>query len=89
MEDKRFLTASDVAEYMGISVPMAYKIIRRLNDELVAAGYIIVSGRISRSYFACSVFREKAYAGNHHKGCYALAKCDACLSRSKGRNTLL
>ena len=36
---------------MGISVPMAYKIIRRLNDELVAPGYIIVSGRISRSYF--------------------------------------
>ena len=38
MENKRFLTANDVAEYMGISVPMAYKIIRRLNDELVAEG---------------------------------------------------
>ena len=46
MENKRFLTANDVAEYRGISVPMAYKIIRRLNDELVAAGYVIVSGRI-------------------------------------------
>ena len=31
MENKRFLNASDVAEFMGISVPMAYKIIRRLN----------------------------------------------------------
>ena len=58
MEKKRFLTANDVAEYMGISVPMAYKIIRRLNDELVAAGYIIVSGRISRSYF-----EKKIYGG--------------------------
>ena len=58
MEKKRFLTASDVAEYMGISVPMAYKIIRRLNDELVAAGYIIVSGKVSRIYF-----EKKIYGG--------------------------
>ena len=58
MENKRFLTANDVAQYMGISVPMAYKIIRRLNDELVEAGYIIVSGRIRRSYF-----EKKIYGG--------------------------
>ena len=48
MENKRFLTANDVAEYMGISVPMAYKIIRRLNDELVAAGYIFVMKDIAQ-----------------------------------------
>lgn len=58
MESKRFLTAADVAQYMGISVPMAYKIIRRLNDELVAAGYLIVSGRVSRMYF-----EKKIYGG--------------------------
>lgn len=58
MESKRFLTASDVAQYMGISVPMAYKIIRRLNDELVSMGYIIVSGRVSRTYF-----EQKVYGG--------------------------
>ena len=58
MENKRFLNATDVAQYMGISVPMAYKIIRRLNDELVDAGYIIVSGRVSRSYF-----EKKIYGG--------------------------
>jgi len=58
MENKRFLNAHDVAEFMGISVPMAYKIIRRLNDELVEAGYIIVSGRISRTYF-----EQKVYGG--------------------------
>lgn len=56
MENKRFLNVQDVAQYMGISVPMAYQIIRRLNDELVAAGYIIVSGRISRSYFEQNVY---------------------------------
>jgi hypothetical protein len=58
MENKRFLTAADVALYMDISVPMAYKIIRKLNDELVAAGYIIVSGRVSRTYF-----EKKIYGG--------------------------
>lgn len=58
MENKRFLNAQDVAQFMGISVPMAYKIIRRLNDELVAAGYLIVDGRISRTYF-----EQKVYGG--------------------------
>ena len=59
MESKRFLTANDVAEYMGISVPMAYKIIRRLNNELVSQGYIVVAGRVSRRYF-----EQKIYGGN-------------------------
>ena len=36
--EKRFLNATDVSEYMGISKPMAYKIIRKLNDELVSQG---------------------------------------------------
>lgn len=58
MENKRFLNVHDVAEFMGISIPMAYKIIRKLNDELVSAGYIIVSGRISRTYF-----EQKVYGG--------------------------
>ena len=52
MENKEFLNVNDVAAYMDISVPMAYKIIRRLNDELKAAGYLTVSGRVSRSHAA-------------------------------------
>ncbi|MGN0421592.1 MAG: helix-turn-helix domain-containing protein [Lachnospiraceae bacterium] len=51
MLEKNFLNASDVSEYMGISVPMAYKIIRKLNDELKAQGYITISGKINRCYF--------------------------------------
>lgn len=54
--EKRFLNASDVSEYMGISKPMAYKIIRKLNDELVSQGYIIVSGKISRKYFEQKIY---------------------------------
>lgn len=58
MENKRFLNASDVASFMGISVPMAYKIIRRLNDELSAQGFITVAGKVSRCYF-----EQKVYGG--------------------------
>ena len=58
MESKRFLNASDVANFMGISVPMAYKIIRRLNDELSAQGFITVAGKVSRCYF-----EQKVYGG--------------------------
>ena len=56
MENKRFLNASDVANFMGISVPMAYKIIRRLNDELSAQGFITVAGKVSRCYFERKVY---------------------------------
>ena len=58
MENKRFLNVNDVASFMGISVPMAYKIIRRLNDELSAQGFITVAGKVSRCYF-----EQKVYGG--------------------------
>lgn len=51
MKEKFYLTANDVSEYMGISVPTAYKIIRKLNDELKAKGFITVSGKVNRCYF--------------------------------------
>lgn len=56
MENKRFLNVNDVATFMGISVPMAYKIIRRLNDELSAQGFITVAGKVSRCYFEQKVY---------------------------------
>lgn len=59
MKDKKYLKAQDVADYMEISVPMAYKIIRTLNDELVAQGYLVVAGRVNRSYF-----EKKIYGGS-------------------------
>ena len=45
MLEKNFLNAADVSEYMNISIPMAYKIIRKLNDELKSQGFLTVSGR--------------------------------------------
>jgi hypothetical protein len=58
MENKRFLNVNDVAQYLDVSVPTAYKIIRRLNNELAEKGYLIVSGRISKTYF-----EQKVYGG--------------------------
>lgn len=56
MESKRFLNVNDVADYLDISVPTAYKIIRRLNDELSKKGYLTVSGRVSKTYFEQKVY---------------------------------
>ena len=56
--DNRFLRVEEVARYMDISVPTAYKVIRRLNDELREMGYLTISGRVSRVYF-----EKKLYSG--------------------------
>jgi len=56
MESKRFLDVKDVAAYMGVSISMAYRIIRNLNNELSRQGYVTVAGRVSRAYF-----EEKVY----------------------------
>lgn len=56
MNEKYFLTANDVAAYMGISVSKAYTIIRQLNNELKKNGYITVAGKISRIYFEKKIY---------------------------------
>lgn len=48
---KKFLTASDVAEILNVSRSTAYRIIRKMNDELNKAGKITVAGKISARYF--------------------------------------
>ena len=56
MKEKYFLNAEDVASFMDVSVPTAYKIIKKLNDELKKLGYITVAGKISRAYFESKVY---------------------------------
>ena len=53
---KLFYSAEEVAKMLNVSRPTAYKIIRELNQELIAKGYITVSGRIP-----CKYFTEKFY----------------------------
>ena len=46
MADTLFVRASDVAKEMGVSEAMAYKIIRKLNNELKEQGFVTVQGRL-------------------------------------------
>ena len=51
MEQGVFITAQEVAELLGISKSKAYTIVRELNEELSAKGFITVAGRVSRKFF--------------------------------------
>ena len=60
----RFMNVDDVAEYLGVSTSMAYKVIQQLNRELKAKGFITISGKISRAYFEKKVYSDdSAIAG--------------------------
>lgn len=48
---KAYVTAAEVAEIMGISVGMAYKIIRELNGQLKDQGFITIAGKVNRKFF--------------------------------------
>ncbi|RHD33816.1 MULTISPECIES: LysR family transcriptional regulator [Collinsella] len=47
----RFIRAEDVAQELNVSKPYAYKLIRQLNEELKAKGFITIAGRVNRQYF--------------------------------------
>ena len=49
--DNGFMRVDDVANELGVSKSYAYKIVKQLNDELKAMGYLTISGRIHRKYF--------------------------------------
>ena len=51
MEQGVFITAQEVAELLVISKTKAYTIVRELNEELSAKGFITVAGRVSRKFF--------------------------------------
>lgn len=51
MTNKRFITAKDVVEELGVSTSYAYKLIRELNAERAEDGFVTIMGRVSRQYF--------------------------------------
>lgn len=51
-----FMKVDEVVEELGVSKPYAYKLMRQLNDELSAKGFVTISGRVSRQFF-----EEKVY----------------------------
>ena len=47
MKNDLFVTASEVAQDLGVS----YKLVRQMNEELEAKGFITIAGRVSRKYY--------------------------------------
>ena len=56
MENKRFFTATDVQEMLGVSLSYAYKLIRKLNAEQEAKGLVIIKRRISSKYLMKRIY---------------------------------
>ena len=50
MENK-FIRVDEVAQELSVSKPYAYKLIKKLNDELKEKGFITIAGRVNRQYF--------------------------------------
>ena len=53
---KQILNVRDVMAALEVSESKAYGIIKQLNSELSARGYIVIPGKVSRAYF-----EEKVY----------------------------
>ena len=51
MKGTNFMGVDDVAQELGVSKSYAYKIVRELNTELKAKGYLTVTGRVSKKFF--------------------------------------
>ncbi len=47
----QFITAEQVATILGTSRSKAYQIVRDMNKELKAQGYLIISGKCPVQYF--------------------------------------
>lgn len=48
---QQFMGVKEVSEILGVSESKGYGVIRELNSELKAKGFIIVPGKISRRFF--------------------------------------
>jgi hypothetical protein len=46
-----YYTVEDVQALLGVSSSKAYQIIRQLNNELKAQGFIVVMGKTPKKYF--------------------------------------
>lgn len=56
MNDSGFARVEDVMELLDCKQSMAYKIIRKLNNELKAKGYVTIAGRVPVKYL-----KERTY----------------------------
>jgi len=53
-----FINAEEVSTIMGVSKAYAYRIIKKLNDELSEKGYLVIQGKTSKKYFCEKLYGE-------------------------------
>ncbi len=57
-----YITASELAEVMGVSNGHAYKLIREMNSELKKQGYLTIAGKLPRAYLEKCLYGFSAVA---------------------------
>lgn len=57
---KQILNVKDVMQLLEVSESKSYDIIRTLNRELSAKGYLTIPGRVSRIFFEEKIYGVKA-----------------------------
>ena len=64
MQKNLFIKAEEIATELGVSNPYAYKLIRKLNEELKNRGFITISGKVNRQFFEEKIYglrKEESY----------------------------
>ncbi|OUQ84175.1 hypothetical protein B5E48_01890 [Massilimicrobiota sp. An105] len=59
MSNKLFMTAQEVADTLGMSKAYAYKLIQEMNQEMVKGGYVVLHGKINRSFLLNAKLNKK------------------------------
>ena len=62
--EKRTYGADEVASLLGVSRAYAYKVIRRLNEELEAEGMLTIPGKVSATYLESRYFGGTSKSGS-------------------------
>ena len=55
---KIYYSAQEIADMLDISKGSAYRIVKKLNEELEEQGFLVIQGKVSSIYFA-----ERWYGG--------------------------
>ena len=64
MNKNLFIKAEEIATELGVSKSYAYKLVRKLNEELKNRGFITISGKVNRQFFEEKVYglrKEESY----------------------------
>lgn len=64
----RLVGVGYVAAKLDVSKPTAYRIIRSLNNELVAAGARVIPGRVNLEYLEATYFAQPSKGGAKRDG---------------------